>query len=700
MFKNKNKSLVLSLIVGIGGTIILFNILQARFITKNAEKNIISDSTADYTEILEGNARAVENKLESYFKALDFYVNAEVMITEDFGMIYEWLHDQNNLRDPDFDYIMIAGPDGYYQADTGASANVSDRQYFKDIMVSGKERTVDNPVISKSTGQPIVHVTRAIKVNGRTIAMVAGVLNLQTLTKEINKIKIGTDGYAWMLASDGTVLAHPVAEYVMEMNLITGISDTKNHGDLVAVAQKIADGQAGNQFVNSTSRKGKDLCLFTPISGTPWGFAISIPESQIYDLANKIQMLMIAFGLGSLILTLGISSFLLIISIKPLIFVKNAIEGIASGNADLTKRLETKSNNEVGAVVNGFNRFIEKLQTIITDVKASKEDLGLAGEDMASSSQDTASAITEILANIDSMHRQIMSQSTSVDETAGAVNEIASNIESLEHMIETQSSGVTQASAAVEQMIGNIKSVNNSVEKMAMSFSDLEKNISTGIARQQAVNERIQQIEQQSAMLQEANSTISAIAEQTNLLAMNAAIEAAHAGEAGKGFSVVADEIRKLSETSTAQSKTIGEQLTNIKDSINEVVLTSGDSNTAFESVSHQIKDTDQLVVQIKAAMQEQEEGSHQITDALHMMNDSTSEVRNAAMEMSEGNKAILEEVRRLQEFTSAMKGSMEEMSVGARTINETGVALNDIAEKMQGAIVKIGNQIDQFKVD
>jgi len=379
--------------------------------------------------------------------------------------------------------------------------------------------------------------------------------------------------------------------------------------------------------------------------------------------------------------------------------VTKQLREMATGEADLTKRVTLRVLDEIGALVINFNAFCDKLQTIIGETKKSKEELSESGESMRISTQDTASSITQIIANIDSISHQINTQNQSVQQTAGAVDEISANIESLNQMIEHQSSGVSQASAAVEQMIGNISSVNNSVEKMASSFEELESNANMGFKMQNDVNERILQIETQSEMLQDANTAISSIAEQTNLLAMNAAIEAAHAGEAGKGFAVVADEIRKLSETSSAQSKTIGEQLNKIKAQIGEVVAASNESSRSFGVVSQKIQETDQLVMQIRAAMDEQNQGSQQITGALKTMNDSTQEVRAASVEMSNGNKMILEEVQHLQSATLEMKGSMDEMSAGARKINETGASLAEISGMVQDAIGKIGSQIDLFKV-
>ena len=421
----------------------------------------------------------------------------------------------------------------------------------------------------------------------------------------------------------------------------------------------------------------------------------SIISATIYRVVRFVSTFTLI-----LVLVLCVASGAIIVRLlRPLKDVKRTFVDICSGEADLTKRINVNVHDEIGDVVSGFNAFADKLQKIISHMKNSKGMLDTAGVDLQQTAQDTASAVSEILANITSIHSQVAEQKQSVEQTAGSITKISDNIFALNNMVENQSSSVTEASAAVEEMIGNITSVNHSMEKMAGAFNDLQEHSHRGFDKLAVVNERVQEIEEQSKMLEEANSAIASIASQTNLLAMNAAIEAAHAGEAGKGFAVVADEIRKLSETSSVQSKTIGQQLKQIKTAIVNVVDASTESSNVFSQVQKELSATDELVTHIRLAMEEQNEGSKQITEALKLMNDSTVEVSSASSEMSSESGVIKGEMEHLQNVATVMKQSMDEMQVGAHQINETGSMLTDVSSRVAQSIDKMGSQIDQFTV-
>ena len=620
------------------------------------------------------------------------------------------------LADPvHYENVAFYSEEGICIRPDGVYVDVHDVEFFIETL-SGKHYIIDplpkSYMIEGASDDTIMFYCIPVYSNtnpSKAIGIISTMVNGADVYNLSESILIGKNSHPMLISTTSGMTIGPTTYEGMTADDITAMQE---NGGVAAeddgtpktpwelMMQSVIAGESGYDILVEPNSNEKKVVAYAPVGDVSgWSVICAVPYDEYYSSLSKVtQVIVISIIVAAAIVIIG--SFILIsILIKPLSFVKTTINDISTGDADLTKRIDINLNDEIGDVVTGFNKFTEKLQAIIGQVKKSRDTLGNAGNDLDSSTQNTATSIDEILSSIDSVHNQIDNQSKSVQQTAGAVNEIASNIESLGRMIEKQSMQVSDASSAIEQMIGNIKSVNNSMEKMSDSFDGLADSAQTGIQMQLNVNEIIEDIKNQSETLQDANSAIAAIAEQTNLLAMNAAIEAAHAGDAGKGFSVVADEIRKLSETSSEQSRTIGNQLNSIKESIDHVVSASEESNKAFQSVTSKITDTEQLVHQIQAAMEEQNTGSMQISNALHAMNDSSIEVKTASVEMSQGNKAILEEVRNLQDATGIMQTSVEEMTFGAKKIKDTGLALREISAKMKSSIDEIGGQIDKFKV-
>lgn len=638
-------------------------------------------------------ADSVDSWNQRFIKELDMYIKSDLIQNGDIEGAVAWMRKNQDLRSSDFSSVFFCTLSGMARNDNGQDIDLTERDYYKAMTSGGQDVFISNPVKSKLDNSSMYTVCVAAYDKHHTkLGFVAGIVTLSRLQELVESVKVGINGYIVIFDNTGTCLAHPDKQNVMQ-----NMADSTNTGIRTLVRKMMTQG-TGLEFITNT-RGEKSYVYYGPIKNTSWSIAAALPEMEVTAAALQLGTNMAMLCLAFFVVMLFITTLIFRKIIKPLKDVDNSIHDIASGNADLTSRLNVAVNNEIGSIVTGFNQFIDKLQNIIADLKKSKEDLSISGTTLRLSIEDTSSAITQILVDIDSVKQEITNQSSSVEETAGAITEISQNIVSLEKMIENQSSGIVQSSAAIEQMIGNITSVNKSVEQMVLSFSSLEERSHNGISKQERVNEQITLISNQSQMLEDANTAIANIAEQTNLLAMNAAIEAAHAGEAGKGFSVVADEIRKLSETSSLQSKTIGEELSKIQESIGTVVAASAETTSTFSSVSDSIKETDSLVLQIKNAMSEQLTGSKQISDALHMMNDSTSEVRTASSEMSAGQQSILEEVHLLQDTTASMRDKVTEMETGARKIRETGTALDTIAKNTNDTIGRIGNQIDQFKV-
>ena len=670
-------------------TVILLLVSMNFAIVRNTRLSIEDIYKQNLMSLAMGSAKHIAETLRIYQENVQSYSKAEVVKSGDEEAIIEWMQANPQFQHPDYDYEFFAGRDAITHRVTGEiGADISDRAYYSSIVKNGKKNYIGNPIVSRTSGKFVVPVaTAAVDESGKTFGIFNAMVNIDKICDIVKESTIGTEGYAILLDSDGVILYHPNPNLVKtNMDGWQMISQVAKNNEIAISVQK--------------TPAGENLVAITSVPETPgWVYMMGITSDELARVPNSILWFVTIIGIAVGLVLMLVAYILLTRTAKMVTVVTTTVRDITAGDADLTRRINITRKDEIGHLINSFNSFVQKLQDIITSIKGSKNMLENADSDLQHSIEDTASAITEILANIEGVSKQVMNQSSSVSETAGAVTQISQNIDSLEKMIENQSASVTEASAAVEEMMGNISSVNTSVEKMASEFSALEKDTQTGIEKQNAVKERIDEIAEQSAMLIEANTAIESIASQTNMLAMNAAIEAAHAGDAGKGFSVVADEIRKLSETSTEQSHTIGDELRKIVQSIEVMVNSSNESEEAFSAVGARIKSTDMLVRQIKSAMDEQNEGSKQIFEALQSLNDNTAEVRGAAVEMSEGNKSILGEVRKLQDATDVIRGSMTEMTSGAKEINQCGSVLADISRKVNDSVRQIGSEIDLFKV-
>ncbi len=576
----------------------------------------------------------------------------------------------------------------------GRLVDLSERDYFKQA-IAGKEVIVD-PYYSSVALK--IFTTYAVPVRNFSDEII-GVLILHRFGNSVevlcNSIDVGGGMHPWVIntrtkvvVADGNIEEETVDIQALENDI--GLSNTLNN---------VLNGENGVAEFYSVQNSAKMTASYRTINSSDWSVFCMAPYDHYFGFIKGFKQTIAITIIAATVFSVIAIYIWVAILIRPLTSVRNAFKKIGSGSADLTRRIPSSSNDEIGDVVTGFNGFTENLQTIMTELKDSKESLITSGTDLSATAGETNKSISEIYDNINSVHTQIKSQINSVVQTECAVTEITSSIEGLENMIEQQSAGVLQATDVVEQMMTTITVVNDSMDNMSSSFEDLSQSASSGVELQLSVNDKIEEIKVQSNALQEANSAIAAIAEQTNLLAMNAAIEAAHAGDAGKGFSVVADEIRKLSETSSQQSKTIGNQLNNIRESIDTMVDVSEKSSVAFQTVSDKIKETDNLVKEVKSAMESQVSNSKSITDTIKLMNNSTTLVKDASKEMAIGNKSIMEEIKKLHDSADKVNDSMNDMSADAAKINQIGSTLSDITDNVKNSIQKIGSKIDLFSV-
>lgn len=422
--------------------------------------------------------------------------------------------------------------------------------------------------------------------------------------------------------------------------------------------------------------------------------------SGVYKTIAGITGILIGANIVNTVVVMLILLFLIFVIIyKPLKRTNEAIENLSSGEADLSVRLPERGGDEFEDLSAGVNRFMAMLQQLMKDLHLRAADIKSVIQELGTSSQETASATAQIMANIESVKNQSANQVNAVQTVSSVIETSSGSMQKLKQNIVAQTSDITESSAAIEQMIGNIHSVTDSTEKMSSSFADLEKLIKEGAENVKACSDVIKQVEGKSLVLADANNTIKSISSQTNLLAMNAMIESAHAGEAGKGFAVVADEIRKLAENSSAQAKAIEENIKDITSLINEGGRLAELSQTSFENIDGQVNVVDPLVSQISNAMEEQTSGSSQILEALGNMKDESVLVDDSSKLLSDGFEKIDSNMVAVTQISSTVMGSMDEMAAGSKQISEATQIVSELAGKTKDAMTAIDEMLVKFKV-
>jgi methyl-accepting chemotaxis protein len=465
--------------------------------------------------------------------------------------------------------------------------------------------------------------------------------------------------------------------------------------------------KTGNPFTfsNYIAPLKTDLKIFlVPINvgttKTAWSYAVGIMRNTI--MSPVYQMLSLAIEISILVLALLVLAALLLsksIS-KPIVKVADTLKDISEGEGDLTKRIVSKTDDEIGDLGRHFNLTMEKIKNLVGTIKYKISGLNHTSFELSGNMGKTSTAVQQISSNLDNMKSLMIKQENGAAEAGKAVGNIKNNIDSLNKIIEQQTESVNMSSSAIEEMTANIHSVTQTLAENSKNVGTLTEASENGKTGLQAVAQEIREIAKDSEGLLEINSVMNNIASQTNLLSMNAAIEAAHAGESGRGFAVVADEIRKLAESSSKQSKTTAAMLKKIKSSIDNITKSSDEVLARFGAIDSSVKTVSLHEQNILHAMEEQEVGGKQILESIGRLRDITHSVKNGSDNMAESGKLLIEETNGFIETSKETVEGMNEILKGINQINVSVSHVNEMSLENNKNFESLKQETVKFNVD
>lgn len=512
------------------------------------------------------------------------------------------------------DYFYMGLPDKAFMAEKtlgSGSTYLSDydptsRVWYKQAVQEGKA-IVTAPYIGKTQQALVVTIAEPIKDNaGKIISVVGADVTLPDIIKLVGKLKPTPNSFAFLVNGSGTIITHSEDEKLTLKNLseYTDAITVSDLGTLAATEDK--------KDVTIDSVEGYVFSKSIPM--TDWYLVSFVNKAEannnIYELIHTSGILSLVFILLSVILITGS-----IVNVtRRLVRIRDAMESVATGDGDLTKRLEMNGKDELSHIAAAFNGFVNKISGILKEIKNTSESVKISASEIAAGNMDL-SVRTE-------------QQASSLEKTNLAM-------ENLTVMVQQNANHATEANTLV------------------VKASDIAEK---GGATMEKVVTSMESIKTSSEKIVEIISVIDGISFQTNILALNAAVEAARAGEQGRGFAVVASEVRALAQKSSQAAQEIKVL---IDHSVQEIqggsqhVTNAG--HTMTEVVSS-IKSVTTIVSEINNASDNQSKGIVDIGSTIVKMDEMTQQNSALVEESAAAATSLKEQAEKLAEMVNVFK--------------------------------------------
>jgi len=493
----------------------------------------------------------------------------------------------------------VSGGTGKYFDLTGLNRTLNKSaasdQWFYGFLDSGKPYTLD---LDKDVGAStyMLFINTRFDAGGGKVGAAGLGLSVDKLADTIRSYKVGASGSVFLVRANGMLLMHrdaALADGKHFMKDLPGLSD--------ALTAQLLN---GSRYASATYKApgGKQIIASSYVPELNMYVIAHVPESEVLGQVTRSVAIsaLIAGAVGG-----GIGLFVVFLVSRmiaaPVSRAACLLEEIAGGEGDLSRRMPVEGEDELGALANGFNRFVASLNQTIRQVRDSTETIASASGEIASGNLD--------------LSQRTENQASSLEQTASAMEELmatvsqnADSARQANQLVQSASGYATEGGAVVGRVVDTMVSIKDSSRKIVDIIA-----------------------------------VIDGIAFQTNILALNAAVEAARAGEQGRGFAVVASEVRTLAQRSAAAAKEIKELINDSVQKVDAGGALVDEAGVTMSKIVQSVEQVTTIMSEIVNASQEQSDGIAQVNLAVTEI-DSTTQQNAALVEQAAAAAASLQE--------------------------------------------------------
>lgn len=551
-------------------------------------------------------------------------------------------------------------PDGLYIADENGTLITADDSSKKDSDPTSSEWYTDGltrvnmrftDAYTNEDGDAVISASGILNDGSDTLKVISADLSLDRISIIVNSFIEMDDAQAFLVnPKDGSILAHRDSSMIS-----TRLSDS---GDafLKDVGAKVADGDY------SLTKIDGNMTAFSEISGTDWILVSYIPTSIIYKDVNKVRTDMILVGLISVLILAVLIERVIHFTIRPIKELTSIITSMTDG--DFTVEVKTKSNDEIGRMGRGVERFVSTMRGMIASIYSVSDKLH--------SQADNSNTVSDQMLDASTTQSQSMKElNSTVEQLSLSVNDIAQNATTLAMVVADTRKNSEEVDDKMKETVTISRQGKSDMQRVGAAMTDINDSVLH-------LQEAIDKVGKASSEITNITNVIAGIADQTNLLSLNASIEAARAGEAGKGFAVVAGEIGQLAQTSADSVRDIENLIHEINDLVKDAVSQADDSagniNESSRLVEDALKTFDAIFNNIDAVSGLVQ----QVIEKVEKVDDVASNVAAISEEQAASSEEILATSDTMVEQANHITDNSKTVANDARELTESAQELAD----------------------